>query len=44
LEESLGSAAHSILSHVWDVETERAADSLSVPLARLLPMPSIGEE
>ncbi len=44
LEESLGSAAYSILSHVWDVETERAADSLSVPLARLLPMPSIGED
>ena len=39
LEKPLGSAAYEVLAHVWDTESERAADSLSTVVAKLLPLP-----
>jgi hypothetical protein len=43
LEKPLGTAAFEIVSAVWDVESERAADSLSTVVAELLPIPTFGE-
>jgi len=39
LEKPLGSAAYEVLAHVWDTESERAADSLSMAVAPMLPLP-----
>jgi hypothetical protein len=39
LEKPLGSAAYEMLSTVWDVESERSADSLSKVIAQLMPEP-----
>jgi len=44
LEKPLGSAAYEILSYTWDIESERAADSLSTVLAGVLPLPKFGEK
>ena len=44
LEASVGSMVYSIVSNIWDIETERGADALSVPLAELLPLPDFKEE
>lgn len=44
LEKPLGSAAFEILAHVWDVESERGADSLSTVVAQILPLPAFGEK
>jgi len=44
LESSLGSIAFDIVDSIWDVESERGADSLSVPLAEVLPMPEFTED
>ena len=43
IESSVGSMVFSILNHVWDTETERGADSLSTPLAKVLPLPDFKE-
>ena len=43
LEKPLGTAAFEIVSAVWDVESERGADSLSTVVAELLPLPTFGE-
>ena len=43
LEKSLGSQAYEIVASIWDVESERGADSLSTVVAELLPMPTFGE-
>lgn len=39
LEKQLGSAAYELLNTVWDVESERSADSLSKVMAQLMPEP-----
>ena len=39
LEGTLGSQAHELLAKVWETEIERAADSISLPLAEMLPLP-----
>jgi hypothetical protein len=39
LEKPLGSTAYELLSHVWDTESERSADSLSNIVAEVLPLP-----
>ncbi len=39
LEKPLGSTAYELLSHVWDTESERSADSLSNVVAEVLPLP-----
>lgn len=44
LQKPLGTAAYEIVEHVWDVESERAADSLSTVVAGLLPLPTFGEK
>lgn len=44
LEKPLGSGAYEILSYTWDIESERAADSLSTVLAGVLPLPKFGEK
>lgn len=44
LEKALGSQAYEILSHIWDIESERGADSLSTAVAELLPLPTFGEK
>ena len=42
LEKSLGSQAYEIVASIWDVESERGADSLSTAVAELLPLPTFG--
>jgi hypothetical protein len=42
LEKPLGSSAYEVVLHVWDVESERCADSLSTVVAKVLPMPGSG--
>lgn len=42
LESSLGAAAFDIVSKVWEIEIERAADALSGPVGGLLPVPEFG--
>jgi hypothetical protein len=44
LQKPLGTAAYEIVEHVWDVESERAADSLSTVVAGLLPLPTFGDK
>jgi len=44
LQKPLGTAAYEIIEHVWDVESERAADSLSTVVAVLLPLPAFGDK
>lgn len=44
LESSLGSIAFDIVNSIWDVESERGADSLSFPLAEILPIPEFTED
>lgn len=44
LESSLGSMVYDVVNNIWDVETERGADALSIPLAELLPLPEFTEE
>jgi hypothetical protein len=39
LEKQLGAAAYDLLTTVWDVESERSADSLSKVIAQLMPEP-----
>ena len=39
LEKPLGSSSYELVSTVWDVESERSADSLSKVLAQLMPEP-----
>jgi hypothetical protein len=43
LEKTLGSQAYEIVASIWDVESERGADSLSTVVAELLPLPTFGE-
>jgi hypothetical protein len=43
LEKILGDQAYKILESLWDIESERAADSIAVPLGRLLPLPNFKE-
>jgi hypothetical protein len=43
LEKTLGSQTYEIVSSIWDVESERGADSLSTVVAELLPLPTFGE-
>jgi hypothetical protein len=43
VEESLGTAAGEIVSKIWDIESERGADSLSTAVAELLPLPTFGD-
>jgi len=43
VQDSLGTAAGEIVGKIWDVESERAADSLSTAVAELLPMPTFGD-
>jgi hypothetical protein len=43
LERILGDQAYKILESLWDIESERAADSIAVPLGRLLPLPNFKE-
>lgn len=43
LESSLGSMVFTVINGVWDIETERGADSLSTPLAKVLPLPDFSE-
>jgi hypothetical protein len=38
-EDALGVAAFDVLAKVWEIEIERAADALSGPVGRLLPLP-----
>lgn len=40
LEKILGDQGYKILESLWDIESERAADSIAVPLGRLLPLPN----
>ena len=40
LDKILGDQAYKILEHLWDIESERAADSIAVPLGRSLPLPN----
>lgn len=40
LEKILGDQAYKILEGLWDIESERAADSIAVPLGRSLPLPN----
>lgn len=40
LEKVLGDQAYRILESLWDIESERAADSIAVPLGKLLPLPN----
>jgi len=44
VQDSLGTAAGEIVGKIWDVESERAADSLSTAVAELLPMPTFGDK
>jgi hypothetical protein len=44
VKESLGVSAGEIVDRIWDMESERAADSLSTPVAELLPLPTFGEK
>lgn len=44
VQESLGTAAGEIVEKIWDVESERGADSLSTAVAELLPLPTFGEK
>jgi hypothetical protein len=44
LEKTLGSQAYEIMSSIWDVESERGADSLSTAVAELLPLPTFGDK
>ena len=39
LEKQLGSSTYELLNTVWDVESERSADSLSKVVAQLMPEP-----
>lgn len=43
LEKILGDQAYRVFEHLWDIESERAADSIAVPLGRLLPLPNFKE-
>ena len=43
IQTSVGSMVFDVLNHVWDTETERGADSLSTPLAKVLPLPDFKE-
>lgn len=40
LEKILGDQAYKILESLWDIESERAADSIAVPLGKSLPLPN----
>jgi hypothetical protein len=44
VKESLGVGAGEIVDRIWDMESERAADSLSTVVAQLLPLPTFGEK
>jgi hypothetical protein len=44
VQDSLGTAAGDIVGKIWDVESERGADSLSTAVAELLPLPAFGEK
>jgi hypothetical protein len=44
IQDSLGTTAGSIVEKIWDVESERGADSLSTAVAELLPLPTFGEK
>ena len=44
IQDALGTAAGEIVNKIWDVESERGADSLSTALAELLPLPTFGEK
>lgn len=44
IEESVGTIVYDLLDRIYDVECERAADSLSVPLGELLPLPDFLEK
>jgi hypothetical protein len=43
MEESVGTMVFDIIYKIWDVESERGADSLSTPLAQLLELPKFTE-
>lgn len=43
LQQSLGSMVYDVVDQIWDVESERGADSLSTPLGELLPLPDFTE-
>jgi len=44
IQDALGTAAGEIVEKIWDVESERGADSLSTAVAELLPLPTFGEK
>ena len=44
LEKTLGSQAYEIVSSIWDVESDRGAESLSTAEAQLLPLPTFGDK
>jgi hypothetical protein len=44
VQDSLGTAAGDIVAKIWDVESERGADSLSTAVAELLPIPTFGDK
>lgn len=44
VKESLGVGAGEVVDKIWDMESERGADSLSTAVAELLPLPTFGEK
>jgi hypothetical protein len=44
VQDALGTTAGEIVEKIWDVESERGADSLSTAVAELLPMPTFGDK
>ena len=44
IQDALGTTAGEIVEKIWDVESERGADSLSTAVAELLPMPTFGDK
>jgi len=44
VQDALGTAAGGIVEKIWDVESERGADSLSTAVAELLPLPTFGDK
>jgi hypothetical protein len=44
IQDALGTTAGEIVEKIWDVESERGADSLSTAVAELLPLPTFGDK
>ena len=44
VQDALGTSAGGIVEKIWDVESERGADSLSTAVAELLPLPTFGDK